>query len=88
MDSFANAPFQDSKTRAGQVIPIRDMVNEEQYSQLASTPKGENSLKIKFNPSASQAQAQRAKSIGCEESGGHSGLRQAATTQNQESMHN
>jgi hypothetical protein len=53
MDSFANAPFQDSKTRAGQVIPIREMVNEEQYRQFASTPKGENSLKPKFNPSAS-----------------------------------
>ena len=57
MDSFANAPYQDSRTRPGELIPMKEMINEEQYKKLISSPKttqpkGENSL-LKFNPSAS-----------------------------------
>lgn len=73
LDSFANAPLQDEKTRPGQLIPIKDMLNEEQYKNMLSispSPKGENSMKLKLLATASQAQAPRARSTGSEESGG------------------
>ena len=40
MDSFANAPYQDNNTKAGHIISIKDMVNEEQFRKISNTPKG------------------------------------------------
>jgi hypothetical protein len=68
MDSFANAPYQDERTKAGEFIPMIDMITENQR-QIANTPRGENSFKYKQSDVVTQA-AQRARSTGCEEHGG------------------
>jgi|694.fasta_scaffold126721_2 hypothetical protein len=44
-DSFVNAPYQNMNTKAGQIISMKDMVNEEQFKKIVCTPKGQSSYK-------------------------------------------